>query len=76
MPLAEKRSTTERTAVFRCPQIHAHPAIAARPEECDTDKRLCALGDLAVEAGKDFTGDEESPPATSTPGKLGKKKHR
>ncbi len=45
-------------------------------EECDSDKRLCALGDLAVEAGKDFTGDEERPPAKSTPGKLGKKKHR
>lgn len=45
-------------------------------EECDTDKRLCALGDLGLEAAKDFTGDEERPAAKATPGKLGKKKHR
>lgn len=45
-------------------------------EECDTDKRLCALGDLGLEAAKDVTGDEERPAAKATPGKLGKKKHR
>ena len=45
-------------------------------EECDADKRLCALGDLGLEASKDHTGDEERPAAKATPGKLGKKKQR
>ncbi len=45
-------------------------------EECDSDKRLCALGDLGLEASRDLTGDEERPAVKATPGKLGKKKHR
>ena len=45
-------------------------------EECDSDTRLCALGELALEASKDFTGDEENAVAKSTPRKLGKKKQK
>lgn len=45
-------------------------------EECDTDKRLCTLGDLGLEASRDLTGDEERPAVSATPGKLGKKKQR
>lgn len=45
-------------------------------EECDSDKRLCALGDMGLEASKDFTGDEERPAVKATLGKLGKKKQR
>lgn len=45
-------------------------------EECATDKRLCSLGDLLIEAAKDFTGDVENPPRKSVPAKLGKKKSK
>lgn len=45
-------------------------------EECEADKRLCTLGDLVVEAAKDFTGDNENSARKSTPAKLGKKKQK
>ncbi|MES2696946.1 MAG: ferritin-like domain-containing protein [Verrucomicrobiota bacterium] len=45
-------------------------------EECESDKRLCSLGDMVIEAAKDFTGDEENAPRKTTPGKLGKKKQK
>ncbi len=45
-------------------------------EECETDKRLCSLGDLVIEAAKDVTGDEENAVRKTTPGKLGKKKKK
>lgn len=45
-------------------------------EECEADKRLCTLGDLGLEAAKDFTGDEGNAPAKTPPRKLGKKKQK
>ncbi len=45
-------------------------------EECVADKRLCALGDLVVEAARNSPGDEEDRPRASQPSKPGKKKRR
>ncbi len=45
-------------------------------EECASDKRLCSLADLVVEAAKDLTGEEENAAAKTTPRKLGKKKSK
>lgn len=43
-------------------------------EECAADKRLCALGDLVIEAARDFSGETKNPPQKSAPAKAGKKK--
>lgn len=43
-------------------------------EECEADKRLCSLADLALEAAKDFPATEQNNPVPNAPRKPGKKK--
>lgn len=45
-------------------------------DECESDKRLCTLADLAAEAGKSLTRDSADSPIKSAPPKLGKKKSK
>lgn len=45
-------------------------------EECEADKRLCLLADLALEAAKDFPAGDEIAPASNAPRKSGKKKQK
>lgn len=43
-------------------------------EEMETDKRLCSLGDMGLEAARDLTDDPDNKPAATGPRKIGKKK--
>ncbi len=45
-------------------------------EECETDKRLCSLADLVMEAAKAINGDEQNAAGKTTPRKIGKKKQK
>lgn len=45
-------------------------------EECDTDKRLCSLGDLALEASKDLSPDAQGRASRPAPRKSGVRKQK